>query len=72
MNVIKQEGVLSLNHGLTAAVLRQLTYSTTRFAIYEVSICIAITEISSVLGDDYNAHIFEQGFQHGTYSLQCT
>lgn len=37
MNVIKQEGVLSLNHGLTAAVLRQLTYSTTRFAVYEAA-----------------------------------
>ncbi|XP_069695038.1 mitochondrial dicarboxylate carrier-like [Periplaneta americana] len=37
MNVIKRDGFLALNHGLTAAVLRQLTYSTTRFAVYEVS-----------------------------------
>lgn len=42
MNVIKQEGILSLNHGLSAAVLRQLTYSTTRFAVYEVSICFLL------------------------------
>ncbi|XP_021933546.1 mitochondrial dicarboxylate carrier-like isoform X2 [Zootermopsis nevadensis] len=37
MNVIKHDGFLSLNHGLTAAVLRQLTYSTTRFAVYETA-----------------------------------
>jgi dicarboxylate transporter 10 len=40
MNVIQKEGLLALNHGLTAAVLRQLTYSTTRFAVYEVSITV--------------------------------
>ena len=37
MNVIKRDGFLALNHGLSAAVLRQLTYSTVRFAFYEVS-----------------------------------
>lgn len=37
MNVVQREGALSLNHGLTAAVLRQLTYSTTRFAVYEAA-----------------------------------
>jgi len=42
MNVIQQEGLLSLNHGLTAAVLRQLTYSTTRFAVYEVSMTVCV------------------------------
>jgi hypothetical protein len=54
MNVIKQEGVLSLNHGLTAAVLRQLTYSTTRFAVYEVSVLslmpLAITRVYPIGG----------------------
>jgi len=42
MNVIRQEGLLGLNHGLTAAVLRQLTYSTTRFAVYEVSMTLCL------------------------------
>jgi len=42
MNVIQQEGLLGLNHGLTAAVLRQLTYSTTRFAVYEVSLTLCL------------------------------
>ncbi|KAJ9592304.1 hypothetical protein L9F63_001200 [Diploptera punctata] len=35
MNVIKNDGILALNYGLSAAVLRQLTYSTVRFAFYE-------------------------------------
>lgn len=34
--VIKQQGVLALYNGLSASLLRQLTYSTTRFGIYEV------------------------------------
>ncbi|XP_054707607.1 mitochondrial dicarboxylate carrier-like [Uloborus diversus] len=34
-NIIKKQGVLALYNGLTAALLRQLTYSTTRFGIYE-------------------------------------
>lgn len=33
--VVKGEGVLGMYNGLTASVLRQLTYSTTRFGIYE-------------------------------------
>lgn len=35
--VIKQQGVLALYNGLSASLLRQLTYSTTRFGIYEVA-----------------------------------
>ena len=34
--------MLGLNHGLTAAVLRQLTYSTLRFAVYEVSMTLCL------------------------------
>lgn len=34
--IIQQEGILGLFHGLSASVLRQLTYSTVRFGIYEV------------------------------------
>uniref|UniRef100_A0A336M4C8 CSON000859 protein n=1 Tax=Culicoides sonorensis TaxID=179676 RepID=A0A336M4C8_CULSO len=34
--VIRQQGVLALYNGLSASLLRQLTYSTTRFGIYEV------------------------------------
>jgi len=34
--IIRKEGILAVYNGLSAAILRQLTYSTTRFAIYEV------------------------------------
>ncbi|XP_063706866.1 mitochondrial dicarboxylate carrier-like [Culicoides brevitarsis] len=34
--VLKQQGILGLYNGLSASLLRQLTYSTTRFGIYEV------------------------------------
>lgn len=34
--VIRQQGVLALYSGLSASLMRQLTYSTTRFGIYEV------------------------------------
>ncbi|KAI7697284.1 hypothetical protein SSS_02555 [Sarcoptes scabiei] len=37
MNVIKNDGFLALYNGLTASLLRQLTYSTTRFGIYEIA-----------------------------------
>lgn len=35
-NIIRQQGVFALYNGLSASLLRQLTYSTTRFGIYEV------------------------------------
>ncbi|KAJ6220883.1 hypothetical protein RDWZM_006695 [Blomia tropicalis] len=35
--IISNDGFLSLYNGLTASLLRQLTYSTTRFGIYEVA-----------------------------------
>lgn len=34
--IIRNEGVLALYNGLSASVLRQLTYSTVRFAIYDL------------------------------------
>ncbi|KAG8227369.1 hypothetical protein J437_LFUL000377 [Ladona fulva] len=37
LNIIKQQGVLALYNGLSASLCRQLTYSTTRFGIYEVA-----------------------------------
>ncbi|XP_076258988.1 mitochondrial dicarboxylate carrier-like [Rhynchophorus ferrugineus] len=36
VNIVKKQGVLALYNGLSASLLRQLTYSTTRFGIYEV------------------------------------
>lgn len=36
-NIIKKEGVLALYAGISASLCRQLTYSTTRFGIYEVA-----------------------------------
>lgn len=37
IRVIRTNGIMALYNGLTASILRQLTYSTTRFAIYEVA-----------------------------------
>lgn len=36
LNIIKKQGVLALYSGLSASLLRQGTYSTTRFGVYEV------------------------------------
>lgn len=35
--IVRSQGFLALYNGLSASLLRQLTYSTTRFAIYEVA-----------------------------------
>ena len=37
LSIIRNQGVTALYSGLTASLMRQLTYSTTRFAIYEVA-----------------------------------
>ncbi|KAK5640942.1 hypothetical protein RI129_009489 [Pyrocoelia pectoralis] len=37
VNIIKKQGVTALYNGLSASLCRQLTYSTTRFGIYEVA-----------------------------------
>jgi len=37
VNIVKSQGLLALYNGLSASLVRQLTYSTTRFGIYEVS-----------------------------------
>ncbi|CAH1101492.1 unnamed protein product [Psylliodes chrysocephalus] len=34
-SIIKNEGILALYNGISASIFRQLTYSTTRFAIYD-------------------------------------
>lgn len=36
-NIIRNQGVLALYSGLSASLLRQITYSTTRFAIYDTA-----------------------------------
>ena len=36
-NIIKNQGVLALYSGLSASLMRQLTYSTTRFGIYDTA-----------------------------------
>lgn len=37
VNIVKSQGLLALYNGLSASLVRQLTYSTTRFGIYEVA-----------------------------------
>ena len=39
-NIVRSNGALALFNGLSASILRQLTYSTTRFGIYDVIIVI--------------------------------
>ena len=39
-SIIRSEGVLGMYSGLSASLVRQLTYSTTRFAIYEVRLIL--------------------------------
>lgn len=34
--IVRAQGILALYNGLSASILRQATYSTTRFGIYEV------------------------------------
>ncbi|XP_065319701.1 mitochondrial dicarboxylate carrier-like isoform X1 [Gordionus sp. m RMFG-2023] len=36
LDIIKKQGIFSLYNGLSASILRQLTYSTTRFGVYEI------------------------------------
>ena len=36
VNIVKHQGILAMYNGLSASLVRQLTYSTTRFAIYNV------------------------------------
>lgn len=36
VKIIRNDGVFALYNGLTASLLRQLTYSTTRFGFYEI------------------------------------
>lgn len=35
-NIIREQGVVALYSGISASMLRQMTYSTTRFGAYEV------------------------------------
>lgn len=35
-NIIRKQGITALYNGISASLLRQLTYSTTRFGIYEM------------------------------------
>ena len=35
INIVKTHGFLTLYNGISAAILRQATYSTTRFAVYD-------------------------------------
>lgn len=37
VGIVRTQGLTALYSGLTASLMRQLTYSTTRFAIYEVA-----------------------------------
>lgn len=42
VSIVKNQGVLAMYNGLSASILRQLTYSTTRFGIYEVVRQVAV------------------------------
>lgn len=53
-HVIKENGIFSLWNGLSASLLRQLTYSTTRFAIYD----LVKGELSTSYG--YDLHVYDK------------
>lgn len=40
VGIIRKQGILALYNGLSASLLRQLTYSTIRFGVYEVGISV--------------------------------
>lgn len=42
VKIVRTQGVGAIYNGLTASLLRQLTYSTTRFAIYDVSLHLGL------------------------------
>lgn len=46
-SIIQKQGILALYNGLSASLLRQLTYSTIRFGAYEVCLFILYTIIIS-------------------------
>lgn len=49
LKIIKKQGVLALYSGLSASLLRQGTYSTTRFGVYEVIIYINNISVNKLL-----------------------
>lgn len=53
VKVVKTDGILGLYNGLSASVLRQLTYSMTRFAIYE-------TVKKELIKDNRNMPVYEK------------
>ena len=60
VNIVRGQGVLALYSGLSASLLRQLSYSTTRFAVYEVrrqpGRGATVTRHRGVWGTDDNRH----------------
>ena len=62
VRVVKNEGLLGLYAGLSASLLRQATYSTTRFAIYETGEKAGKTEYTALL--PYCCHIRHICYQH--------
>ncbi|KAK8741194.1 hypothetical protein OTU49_002552 [Cherax quadricarinatus] len=49
VHIVKNQGFFALYNGLSASLLRQLTYSTTRFAIYEGAIATTMTQPVDVI-----------------------
>ena len=50
--LVKTSGYLSLYNGLSAAMLRQATYSTVRFAFYEMATNFMLNRANAELPDD--------------------
>lgn len=66
--IIRERGIFALYNGLSASMLRQLTYSTTRFGLYEMGKQdygntfmgkIMLAGISGAAGGKYRRIIFE-------------
>jgi dicarboxylate transporter 10 len=68
LNIIKTDGFLALYNGISAAVLRQATYSATRFALYE-SLTDLIKKQSSDKGGKFDMPFYQKIFIAGSSGL---
>ena len=68
LNIIKTDGFLALYNGISAAVLRQATYSATRFALYE-TLTDLIKKQSSEKGGKFDMPFYQKIFIAGMSGL---
>ena len=65
LNIVKNDGFLALYNGISAAVLRQGTYSATRFALYE-TLTDLVRKQSVDKGPKFDMPFYQKIFIAGT------